>query len=159
MNKKSIVVFGIVALSMCALPAFAYGPFAGRYQGDCRYDRPGPCADLTAEQQAQLRELRQDFRDRTQGLREDLWAKRQEMRTILGGSSPDEKQLKKVQKVINALQAKLADAKVEHMLEVKKINPQAFTGEGFGYGRHAGKCGWRPCPSGYGQGRNFSGTL
>ncbi|HPA84401.1 MAG TPA: hypothetical protein PLJ30_06320 [Deltaproteobacteria bacterium] len=69
MNKKSIVVFGIVALSMCALPAFAYGPCAGRYQGDCRYDRPGPCADLTAEQQAQLRELRQDFRDRTQGLR------------------------------------------------------------------------------------------
>jgi hypothetical protein len=81
------------------------------------------------------------------------------MRTILGGSSPDEKQLKKVQKVINALQAKLADAKVEHMLEVKKINPQAFTGESLGYGRHAGKCGWGPCPSGYGQGRNLSDTM
>jgi Spy/CpxP family protein refolding chaperone len=159
MNTKSIVVFGIAVFSLCALPAFAYGPFSGRGGGECRYDRPGPACDLTEEQQTRLRELRQDFQDRTRDLREELWTKRQEMRTILGSDTPDEKQLRQMQKEVNALQTRLGDARIDHMLEVKKVNPQAFAGYGRGYGRHAGRSDWGTCSPGWRQGKNISSKL
>ena len=113
--------------------------------------RAGSGTNLTAEQQAELQKLRQDFADQTRELREGLQAKRQEMRTLMESSSPDKKELKRVQAEINTLRAQLADARIDHVLKVKEINPQAFSG----YGRGCGISAWKGCPrSGFGERQN-----
>jgi Spy/CpxP family protein refolding chaperone len=151
MEKKGIIICGIVVLALCSLPAFAHGPFSGRGTGECLYGGQGLEGSLTAEQQAELRELRQGFADQTQELRETLQAKRQEMRTLMGSSSPDGKDLKRVQAEVNTLRAQLDDARIDHVLKVKKIDPRAFAGYGRGYGYHAWKDGRR---SSFREGKN-----
>lgn len=145
MEKKGMVVCGIVVLVLCSLPAFAHGPFSGRGTGECLYGGQGLEVSLTAGQQAELRELRQGFADQTRELRESLKVKRQEMRALMGSSSPDGKELKRVQAEMNTLRAQLDDARIDHVLKVKEIDPQAFSGYGWGHGRHAWKDGRRPC--------------
>lgn len=151
MEKKGMVVCGIVVLVLCSLPAFAHGPFSGRGTGECLYGGQGLEVSLTAGQQAELRELRQGFADQTRELREGLQARRLEMRTLMASSSPDAKELKRVQKEMNNLRAQLDDARIDHVLKVKEIDPQAFSGYGRGYGSHAWKDGRR---SGFREGKN-----
>jgi len=151
MEKKVIVLCGIVVLALSALPALAYGPFSGRGPGACLSGGQDLEQNLTAEQQAELQKLRQDFADQTRELREGLQAKRQEMRTLMESSSPDKKELKRVQAEINTLRAQLADARIDHVLKVKEINPQAFSG----YGRGCGFSALKDCPrSGFGERQN-----
>ncbi len=151
MEKKGIIICGIVVLALCSLPVFAYGPFSGRGTGACLSGGQGLEGSLTAEQQAELRELRQEFADQTRELRESLQARRLEMRTLMGSSSPDGKELKRVQKEMNTLRTQLDDARIDHVLKVKEINPQAFSGYGRGYGSHAWEDGRR---SGFREGKN-----
>jgi len=151
MKRKNIMILGIVFLSLLALPVFAHGPWSGRGGDECGYGRSWFGDNLTAEQQAELRELRQEYLDQTRQLREDAQTKMREMNTLLQSGSPDEKQVRQVQKELNTVRAKLADARVDHILKVKKVDPEAFAGRygsfGWkGYGRDRAQAR-RDCPN------------
>ena len=86
--KKVFVVFAMALVLAGATYVYAVGPGPG----------PGPregCwgfgkgASLTEEQKAQFQELRQKFHDETAKLREQIWAKRQELRTLWSDSKSD----------------------------------------------------------------------
>jgi len=121
-----------------------YGPGAGR--GFRGYGYPG---DLKDEDLKKLDEQRSAFFEATKNLHNDLYQKRLELQSELAKQSPDSKKAGTLQKEISELKAQLDQKRIDHMLEIKKINPnvgRGFAGRGpGGYGagfRGAGAC-WR----------------
>lgn len=142
-KKKSLMIFGIVVLSLCALPVFAYGPWQGRGAGPgSGYCRSAPGSDLSTEQISELREINSEYFSRTNELRQGLWEKRERMRELLASPSPDEQQVKKLNREMESLRAQLGEARMDHILKVKKVSPQAFPCDyGFRGPKHGR--GWR----------------
>ncbi|MBN2124816.1 MAG: Spy/CpxP family protein refolding chaperone [Deltaproteobacteria bacterium] len=166
--KKLITVVGIgLLIAAVAAPVLAYGPGGGRGRQSMGYAQgvAGNCpgyrgwnADLTDEQRAQLDQIHQKFLDETASIRNDLWAKQGQMRTLMGTSNPDAEKAKALQKEIFELKAKMAEKRIDLALEARKIDPDARFGMGqgaWGSGRHmrgAGP-GANPDCQGWGQGR------
>ena len=147
--KKIIALVGIIGLiGMTALPVLAYGPRGGGgYGTGNRGGGPGNCpnygggyaarcANITEEQRTELDKLHQKFYDETAQTRNDLWAKRGQMRTLMNTSNPDEAQVMTLQKEIHDLKGKMAEARIKYQLEARKINPDARIGWGYGKGGH-----------------------
>lgn len=163
--KKLITITGVVLLACAiALPAFARGPGGmgkgmsgqGYSQGDpLNYPRGGAVnPKLTDEQKTQLQKLHQKFIDDTATTRSQMIAKRGELQTLMGTSNPDASKLKAIQKELSDLQAKMAQDRITMQLEVRKIDPDARFGMGFGpqgKGGGPGKGGRMPM-RGQGQG-------
>lgn len=174
--KRIITVVGIIGLiGMMAVPVLAYGPRGGGagYGMGNRGGGPANCpnygggyaartANITVEQRAALNTLQQKFFDETAQTKNDLWAKRGQMRTLMNTSNPDETQVMALQKEIHDLKGKVAEARIKYQLEARKINPDARMGWGYGkggYGRHmkGGGPGYGPNGDGRGHGR-FGGS-
>ena len=84
----------------------------------------------------------------TQEIRVNLFSKERELRKELTKDEPDMKKASPLQKEISELQARLDQKRLAHIIEMKKINPNA--GRGFmrdrsmtGYGHHGGGCCWQ----------------
>lgn len=150
--KKLIGIIGIVLLiGAIAAPLMAHGPGWGRGGGPENRPFPGSGYErLTDEQRVKLDTLHRQFYDETLPLRDDLWAKRNELNTLLNTAEPDVNKAKALQKEISDIQAKLAEKRVEFAVEVHKINPDARFGRGYGkgHGRHM-------MDYGYGKGRGW----
>lgn len=119
-----------------------YGPGMGR--GFRGY---GYAGDLSDEDIKKLDEQRQVFFEGTKNLRNDLYQKKLELRSELAKQNPDSPKAVKIQKEISELKTQLDQKRIEHMLEMKKINPNVgggFAGKGSrGYGPgFRGNC-WR----------------
>ncbi len=93
-----------------------------------------PFANLTPEQQEQLSTLHKKFRDETADDRNEMAKKYIDLRAILQSDNPDAGKAKAVQKEINKLQARISEARLELIIETKKILPDAPLGRGFGMG-------------------------
>ena len=121
-----------------------YGPGMGRgFRGD------GYPGDLKDEDIKKLDEQRNAFFEATKNLRNDIYEKRFELRSELVKQSPDSQKAGKLQKEISELKTQFDQKRIDHMIEMKKINPnvgRGFAGRGpGGYGagfRGAGAC-WR----------------
>jgi len=168
--KKGLTIAGILVLAVTvAAPVFARGggwgrgPHMGYWQGGPsngpRYG--GWYGNLTEDQRKQMETLNQKFYDETSQVRNELWAKRAELNTLLNTSEPDTEKAKSLQKEISELQAKLAQARIDYQLEVSKVNPDAQQGwrsgmgpgmMGQGYGMGPGMMG-----RGYGMGPGMMG--
>jgi len=125
-----------------------YGWHQGR--GDCGYGPRG--ANLTQEQREQIDAERQTFFDATKQARQDLYAKRLALRAEIAKSAPDMKTAKALQKEISGIQADLDQKHLEHIMAMRKIDPDAgrgFFGEGYGRG-HRGQ--WHHRGQGRGMG-------
>lgn len=85
-------------------------------------------ANLTEEQVEQLKEARATFQEATQDLRMELKSKRLALQSELVKKEPDVKKAKTLQKEISALNAELAQLRIDQILEVKKIAPYGATG-------------------------------
>lgn len=152
------LVVGIVSVSL-----FAYDTAWGRGRGgegfwggagSCRGSGVGPAQSrLTEEQEVRLDALYQSHYDETAPIKNDLWAKRAQMRTLLGASEVDENKILSLQKEINALQSTLAEKRVEYRLRVREVAPDhRFAGRyGKGYGSHM-RGGYGPGMQGGGKG-------
>jgi Spy/CpxP family protein refolding chaperone len=160
--KKMLTLGGIAFLvAALALPAFARGPGwgggPGRWGGGPGYDCPnyyGPSgANLTDEQRNKLTELGRNFYDSTAQLRNQIWTKRSELRTLMSSPNIEQEKARALQKEISDLQAKMAQERLNFAVEERKINPDARFGGGYGggYGRGMG-----PGP-GMGYGRHMGG--
>ena len=130
-----------------------YGGYGQHHRrGDCPYGQGS--ADLTEEQREQMKTERQAFFDATRQDRQDLYAKRLALKAEIAKSAPDMQTASAIQKEVSALQADLDQKRLEHIMAMRKINPDAGRGffmEGRGQGGH-GMRGGRGHGMGYGSG-------
>lgn len=160
MKKQTLMITAIIfTLMTITAPAFAGNHNARQYKGNANCPRymkgPGQnWANLTQEQQTQVKDLHQTFVDETASQRASMVSKREEIRILMETSTPDRDKL-------IALVAGLADAQkavmakgIDFTLEAKKIAPELglpmffrsmgmFQGKG---GFHDQRRGQQRCP-------------
>ena len=114
------------------------------YYGEPGYDyRP----DLKNEDIKALDEKRSAFLKATDSIRQNLYSKELELRSELYKENPDVSKAGALQKEISELESELDQKRIDHMIKVRKIDPDA--GRGFaamgpmmGYGgQYPGSCG------------------
>jgi Spy/CpxP family protein refolding chaperone len=146
-----------VALSMMALffvmavstSAFAFG-CCGRgpgYDPCARCDFQGPAGlNLTAEQTAKIKEMRETQRKEVKPILEQMFTKRDELRKLWLEPNPDQVKITAVQKEMRSLRDQMEDRMTAYRLEAAKIlTPEQKEkigsfgqGPGQGYGRAHG---------------------
>jgi Spy/CpxP family protein refolding chaperone len=127
-RKKIATTVGIlVVIAALAIPVFAYdrGRGKGTGAGFGPEGRQAPCweaiPNFTTEQSAKLKELREQRDKDILPLKNELIAKRAELRNLWLQSNPDEAAIKAKHQEINDLRAKLQDVMTEYRLEAGKI--------------------------------------
>ena len=162
--KKVATTAGIIALvAALAVPVYAHGR-GGNKGGGAWFGpagRQAPCVqtmpNLTAEQSAKLTEFRTQRDQGAAPIRNEMIAKRAELRNLWLQSTPDEAAIKAKQQEINDLRAKLQAIMTEYRLKVGKVltpEQQAqlqSARRGWGYSGHAKK----PGTPGYGRMRTW----
>jgi Spy/CpxP family protein refolding chaperone len=127
MKKTATIIGNLVLVVALAIPVFAHdrGWGKGRAAGIGPEGRQAPCCEnipnLTPEQSAKLKELREQHEKDIMPLKNELIAKRAELRNLWLQSDPDEAAIKAKQQEINDLRNKLQDTMTEYRLEVGKI--------------------------------------
>jgi Spy/CpxP family protein refolding chaperone len=143
--RISLAALMTIAIVAVGTPAMAgkkmgyKGDGQGQQQGDCRYGKRW--ADLTPEQRDQLETERRSFLDATKQARQDLYAKRLALKAEIAKREPDMNAARGLQKEISGIQADLDQKRLEHVMAMRKIDPDAgrgFMGQGCGRG-HGGK--------------------
>jgi zinc resistance-associated protein len=81
--------------------------------------------DLSEEQIRKLDKERDAFYKATEGLRQDIYGKEADLRDELSKENPDAIKAASIQKEISKLEAQLNQKQIDHLIAVKKINPNA----------------------------------
>jgi len=103
--------------------------------------------DLSEDAAKKLEEEYQIFLNETKKLRQDLYSAELALRSELAKENIDSKKAASIQKEISKLEAQIDQKQLDHLVKIKKINPNAggeFTGRrqmGYGYAQR-GSC-WR----------------
>lgn len=92
-------------------------------------------AALTPEQAQKIYDLRQQFLKETEGLRQQMFTKRNELNTLWAAENPDEKAIQAKQKEISAIRDQIQTIAVKYQAQARKIAPNAYFGWGKGKGR------------------------
>jgi Spy/CpxP family protein refolding chaperone len=129
MRKNATIIGTLILVAAIAIPVFAYerGWGTGRGMGVALEagQAPYPCceniANLTPEQSAKLKELREKHDNDVLPLRNELIAKRAELRSLWSQGNPDQSAIKAKQQEVNDLRTKLQDRMTEYRIEVGKI--------------------------------------
>jgi zinc resistance-associated protein len=164
MKRLAMILGSVLVLGVIAVPVLARGPGWGKGSQSVGswWGNPGFCWQygrgydkLTEEQRTQLDKLHQKFYDETAQLKTGIWAKRAELRILLNTSNPDVEKAKALQKEVSDLMGKLAQERLNFLLEARKIDPNLRFGMGFGreYGRHMR--GYGPHMGFYGPGMDY----
>ena len=165
MKKMIVAVLGIALLATSGLAlAQGWGRGAGMGLGPCGGMGLGPCAanlNLTAEQIKQMQDLRTQHFNETATLREALFARNAELRSLWAQKDPNQVEILKKQKEINDLRSQLQEMGVKHQLQARQVlTPEQQTqlqgylsdsgNYGPGYGRRGGFGGGRGMGMGFG---------
>ena len=114
------------------------------YFGGSGYDYPG---NLKDEDLKAFDEQRSAFIKETEDLRRDLYSKELELRSELIKDNPDVSRAVALQKDISELQSNLDQRRLEHMIKMRKINPNVggefMGGYHMGYGNSSSDPCWR----------------
>jgi len=127
MKRVATTVGIIVLVAVLAMPVLAHdrGWGKGRGMGIAPDGRQAPCCEtipnLTPEQSAKLQELREQRDKDILPLRNELVAKRSELRNLWLQDNPDEAAIRAKQQEISDLRNQLQDTMTEYRLEVGKI--------------------------------------
>ena len=99
--------------------------------------------DITKEQRSQLEELDRKFYDETANLRNEIRTRSAEFDSLLRRPDPDLEKVKALQRELSDLRAKVDEKHLTYELEVRKINPELRSSEGYGrgHGHHMGGYG------------------
>ena len=117
---------GIKDFSEPVVPDMGYGP------GKKGFNKGSGCnawANLNEEQISKLQEKRSAFFEETQALRQDIFSKRLEIKSEVYKREPDTAKALSLQKDLSELKAQLAQKRVAHIIDVRKINPGQAWGE------------------------------
>ena len=147
-TKKTLMVLTIVSIVGLGTYAFA-GWGMGKGPGGWGHHGPGmhhqgwggsgyghPMNYLTSEEIDALEKERESFYIATEDLRQEVYAKRLELRSELIKDNPDASRAVALQKDISKLQSNLDQRRLEHMIKMRKINPNV--GREFMAGYHMG---------------------
>ena len=114
----------------------------GDEYGRKRGGRPGygpGMGDISKEDFEKMTQLREAFFKDTETLRSDLRSKSFELKSELAKENPDLETVKNLQKELSALEAQMDQKRIEHRLEMRKLNPNAGQGYKMGYGPRGGR--------------------
>ena len=160
LTNKSLMVLTIIAVLGFGAYAFAdwgmgpgmmggrghHGP--GWHHGGYGYNGYGDMMGNFSDDEIQeMNSQRNKFFKETENLRQDLYARQLELRSELSKENPDSKRASSLQNDISKLQTQLDQKRIDHMVDMRKINPNAgrgFMGRGgMGYGAGPGSYCWR----------------
>jgi len=160
LTNKSLMVLAIVAVLGFGAYAFAdWGTGPGMIDGWDNYD-PGwhhggygyngyndMMGNFSDDEIQEMNSQRNKFFKATKDLRQDLYAKQLELGSELAKKNPDPKRASNIQNDISKLQAQLDQNRIDHMVDMRKINANTESGfmgrGGMGYGAGSGGYCWR----------------
>ena len=140
MSKKLIA--GLTVAAVIGIGTYAFGHMGGGY-GDYGRMHVGPSmhqgyygesgnnyrTDLKDEDLKALEEERTAFLKATESIRQNLYSKELELRSELYKENPDVSKAGALQKEISELESELDQKRLDHMIKIRKLNPNA--GRGF----------------------------
>ncbi len=153
-NVKTIIIaVASVAVIGFAINAFAHGGMGWGggwgHHGQGWHQRgdygPGYDNQMSKEQYKQFEQKREAFFKETVDLRADLDGKKRELQNELAKDEPDASKASGLQKEISELQAQLDQKRIDHMVEMRTLAPNA----GRGYMRGGPMMGYGPRGGGY----------
>jgi len=116
----------------------------------------GPGLNLGAEQTQKMQALQESFFKETIPLRNELMAKKLELRTLWAQTNPDQEKILAKQKEINALTAQLQEKATKHRLEIRQILTPEQQAQMRNFAWGPGSCGMGYGPrGGFGPGRGM----
>ena len=168
MKKVVLTIMAVLVIVALTTTSFAYGWGQGMRggrgpgYGNCQSgDLQGLAAlNLTADQEAKIKSLREAQLKEAKPLQDKMFSKRGELKLLWLQQNPDREKIVAVQKEIRSLRDQLQDKQTNHRLAVLKVltpeqqtKVQAFgAGRGFGHGKGFGPgAGMGGC-GGYGPG-------
>lgn len=159
--KTLLTVLGIALLiGIFAYPAFSDGRgrswghhmmgYSDREYGFGHMHSRG-YGNLNDEERAKLEDLDRTYYQQTEGIRNQIMNKSEELDALMDAQNPDPERVKALQREISDLRAELDQKELNYELETRKIDPDQRFGSGFGRGYHRGY--WdRDTGMGYGPG-------
>ncbi|MCX5825648.1 MAG: Spy/CpxP family protein refolding chaperone [Deltaproteobacteria bacterium] len=152
MKKVTLTVMAVLFVAAVATSAFAFGWGRGPGYGPCgRGDFQGPAGlNLTPEQTAKFKEMRETQWNEMKPLREQIFAKRDAIRKLWLAPNPDQAAITAAQKEMRSLRDQIQDKTTAFRLDaLKTLTPEqqdklrsSFSARGFGPGRGMGPGGW-----------------
>ena len=129
--RNVIITIASIAVLGIGINAFAYGGW-GQHRGDMHYQggySKGNMNQMSPEEYKQFEQKREAFRSETLDIRTSLFEKERALQNELAKDAPDVAQASRLQKEISDLQSQFDQKRIENMLEMRKLNPNA--GRGF----------------------------
>jgi zinc resistance-associated protein len=141
--KKALIVVAVVFVVGVGANAFAGwgrgfhgggGPGCGQNTGggyDCpRYGR----SDVSEEDRKKIDQERESFFKDTEALRQQIYEKEMALRSELAKVTPDAGMAAEIQKALSALQGQFDLKRLDHMIKMRGVNPNAGRGRMMGRG-------------------------
>jgi Spy/CpxP family protein refolding chaperone len=157
MKKMMVTVTAMFVMAMLATAALAFGPGRGPGYGPCGRGDFGGFGELnlTADQKTKLGELRDAQFKNAKPLRDQMIAKRDELRKLWLEPNPDQGKITAAQKEMRAVRDQMQDKMTASRLEMLKVltPEQREKAKSFAAGYAAGR-GYGP-GRGHGMGRGF----
>ena len=133
--RNVIIAIASVALLSLGVNAFAHGGGmgwgGGGHHGGMHYQGgygAGYGDQLSKEEYKQFEQKREAFFKETQDIRAGLFEKERELQGELAKTEPDAAKASQLQKEISDLQSKFDQKRINHMVEMRKLNPKAGRG-------------------------------
>jgi len=148
-----ITAFAVIGIAGYALAGWGHGPgWGGRGGHMMGYGGPGNCpgygygygAGPAPEEHQAFERQRSEFLKETEGLRQDLYAKRLELRSELAKENPDAGKAAELQKAISDLEAQLDQKQLDYAIKNRDAAPGYGRGYARGYGRGGHMMGYGP---------------
>ena len=123
MKKVILTVMAVLFVAAVATSAFAFGWGRGPGYGPCaRGDFQGPAGlNLTAEQTAKIKEMRETQWKEMKPLQEQMFTKRDEIRKLWLEPNPDQAKITAAQKEMRSLRDQMEDKTTAFRLKAAKV--------------------------------------
>jgi len=146
--KKGVLVILVMA-AVVALSVTAYagkgmnnGPGGGQCQKGGGYGPGGGymMGNISDDEAKKINDERDAFFKSTEDLRQDIYAKEMELNSELAKKNIDTGKAAKLQKEISELESQFDQKRLDHMIKMKKLNPNMAKGFGKRGGHMSGGC-------------------
>ena len=143
--RNLLIAIGLVAAVGIAVNVFAHGGMMRWGDGNWGHRGPGMHHEgeygpgvgghwLNKDEYRQMEKQRETFLNETETVRKKLDEKWRELRSELAKSEPDTARASELQKEISDLESRFDQKHLEHMIEMRKINPDGGSGYDHMYG-------------------------
>ena len=134
--RNVIIAIASIAIIGIGINAFAHGGMGwggggGHHRGGMHYQgayNNGNSDQMSPEAYKQFEQNKEAFFNETRDIRTSLFEKERDLQNELAKDEPDMAQASRIQKEISDLQSQFDQKRIEHMVEMRKLNPNAGRG-------------------------------